>query len=710
MVKAVTKKAFSLFLALIICASVVPQMSISVFAADGIEMRLERLKEEFPDGMYWNHYVSSSKESLDSVLEVRDESFADTVTSHPCTDHKSETGTGSYVCNYFDEGYQCHGFAARLFYRIFGVRQSTLQEVDRRRYEVKPGDLVRLRNNTHSGIVLSVSGLRFTVAECNITEIGGVPACEISWGRSCSLTDITYFVHAPNYEEVQKDTSWKSFDTKDNVGNGFYAAIINKKSEKALTVRSSDGNVILKSFTGAANQMWHFKKLSTGSYKITSCLDGRVLNTGSGAAANVSAASFDDSSKQKWAFYSNGSGYYISPDVSDSVLYVSDSKFSDGANIQTISKTKSSTQIFRLEKKAAPSASKLTATGKVKSVNLSWTKSANTSSYNLEIYRDGSLVKRYKKLTVNSGKVTLSAGNYSARIYSNNSFTSVAGNTVYFTVSDKDVLGKTAKVTATPSASSIKLSWTAVPGATGYRILVRSGDKWKTLVSTKKTTGTVKNLSAGTKNTYAIRAYSKSGTKVTWAPVYTEFTAATTPSAPSKVTVKQSTSSIKLTWPKVKNADGYSIYYKNSSGWVLHSSVTGTSKTLKELPAGKKYTLAVKAYINTSTGKVYGSYRSVKTATKPAAPKLSVGDIKMLSTKVTWKAVDRADGYQVYYKLDKDKSYTLLHDFDSGKRGVSVSDMTYNVYYTIAVRAYVKVGSSRVYGPYSEVRFRAVYL
>ncbi len=713
MVKTVTKKVLSLFLALIICASLVPDFSVTVFAADGIQMRLEKLKEVYPDGKYWNHYVGSEGARIDNVLKNMNESYADTVTSAPCSNHgDGGAGIGGYDCNYFDEGYQCHGFAARIFYKVFGIRQSTLPEIERKRYEIQPGDLVRLKNNTHSGIVLSVSGLRFTIAECNVAQVGGKPCCEISWGRSCSITDITYFVHAPNYEQVKNDTSWKNFESKHNLGSSFYGAIVNTKSNKAISVDSKGSNVVLETFSGTANQMWKFTALSGNSYKIISCLNGKALDIGSlsnGNTANVVVSTYADEKKQKWGFYGSGSSLYVSPNATDSVLCVENGAYNNGTKMQIRTKADSAAQIFKVVKKTAPSASTITATGNVGSVTLSWTKSANTSSYNLEIYRDGKLDKIYSNLTVNSGKVNLSAGNYSARIYSNNSFTSVAGNTVYFTVSEKSVLGKTAKISVSSTASSVKLTWTAVPGATGYRVYQKKNGSWKTITNTTKTTASVSSLSSGTRYSFAVKAYAKSSNKVTWAPSYATVDTATATAAPSKITVSQTTSSIKLSWPAVKNADGYILYQKNSSGWKELSTVTGTSKTFSGLPSAQKYTYAVRPFIKTSGGKVKGEYRSITTATKPEAPKLSYDTIFNLSTKVTWKAVDRADGYQVYYKLD-DTSYELLHDFDSSKRGISVSSMKYNTYYTFAVRSYVKVGSQRVYSSLSTVRFRAVYL
>lgn len=711
MIKRTTVKTLSVLLALIMCLSLLPATTFTVFAADGIQMRLEKLKEEFPDGMYWNHQVKSESDKIVNILKNYDESYADSVTSNPCTDHIYPVGRGSFDCNYFDGGYQCHGFAARLFYKIFGVRQSTLPTIENKVLNIQPGDLVRLKNNTHSGIVLSVSGLRMTIAECNMADSGEIPSCKIKWGRSCSVTDVTFYVHAPNYEKVKADTNWKSFSSKLNIGSGFYGGIVNNKSNKALTV-GSDGKTVIRDFTGAASQMWKFERLSDGTYKIISCLNGKALtlkDNVTAARADIILSEYAGYSGQKWGFFGSSSAMYISPECSRSVLCIEGGVYNDGTKVWVTEKISHPAQVYSVVKKSVPSKSTVSATGGVNTAALSWTKSEGATSYTLELYRDGTLYKTYKNVSVLSGKLTLPAGTYQAKIYSNNSFTSVEGNAAYFTVSEKGVLGKTAKVTSSQTTSSLTLSWTAVPGATGYRIYYQNEGKWKKCATLTGTSHTFSKLSAGARYTFAIRAYSISGSVVTWAPAYTTFTAATKPSAPSKVTATQNTSAIKLTWPAVRNADGYRIYYMTSSGWKAHSETAATGKTFTGLSSAKEYTFAVRPYIKTSLGVVWADYRTCATATKPAKPVISAENIKNLSANILWKTVEGADGYQVFYRLDN-TSYKLLNDLDKNKRGLGISEMEYGTYYTFAVRAYKVVGNTKIYSQHSEIRIRAKYL
>lgn len=713
MLKRTTKKFTSLFLALIMCLSVLPYFSVVVFAADGVEMRLERLKSTYPEGMYWNHRVVSEDDKIENILKNLDESYADCVTSYPCTSHDYDTGKGSYDCNYYDEGYQCHGFAARIFYRIFGIRQSTLEPIDRKVYEIQPGDLVRLKNNKHSAIVLSVSGLKFTVVECNVAEAGEAPSCEIRWGRSYNMTDITYYVHASNYEKVRADTSWKSFQQKRDGGEEFFAAIANTKSNLVLTAEAASGNnVIARSYKGAANQIWKFTRLSNGSYKITSCLNGLALGVDGASAAkrvNVSAKAYSDSSGQKWGIYGTGTSLMLSADCSDSVLCLEGGIYKDGTSLQVAEKINHEAQLYKIVKMNPPSPSVITAKGGINSVSLSWTKPSGTTSFDIEIYNGGELYKSYRRVTVSSGTVTLPAGNYSVKIYSNNAFTSVEGNRVYFTVSDKAILGKPAKVTSAQSTDALKLSWTSVPGATGYRIYRKSGDSWNGVATVTSTSHTFYKLPSGAVYELAVRAYSQKDGKTVWAPTYTTFTAATKTKAPDKLVAEQSTTAIKISWSEVADADGYRIYYKTASGWVLHSSTAGNSKTFSGLPSGKSYTIAVMPYIKTSLGDITGEYRSIDTATKPAAPVLTLDNVKNLGADIIWNAVDKADGYQVFLKVGS-TTYKLVNEFDRNKRGVAVSKLEFNKYYTFAIRAYVIAGGSKIYGPHTEVRFRATYL
>lgn len=70
---------------------------------------------------------------------------------------------------------------------------------------------------------------------------------------------------------------------------------------------------------------------------------------------------------------------------------------------------------------------------------------------------------------------------------------------------------------------------------------------------------------------------------------------------------------IKLTWSKVKNADGYEVYrYENAKGcWTKIKTVKKPTYTLTNMLEGEKVKIRVRAYKKTKSGNEYGKYSGV---------------------------------------------------------------------------------------------------
>ncbi|MDE6907809.1 MAG: fibronectin type III domain-containing protein [Lachnospiraceae bacterium] len=142
------------------------------------------------------------------------------------------------------------------------------------------------------------------------------------------------------------------------------------------------------------------------------------------------------------------------------------------------------------------------------------------------------------------------------------------------------------------------------------------------------------------------------------------------PSVPnvSDVTGLKAVSSAKnvtLTWNKISNAAGYTIYQYNDSrkAWISKATLnTNTSAyTIKGLTPGTAYRFAVKAFIpNQNKELVYSkSYASLDTATAPNAVKFKVKSGKKKAT-IKWSKVKGATGYTVYYKTKTKGSWKKL--------------------------------------------------
>ena len=167
-----------------------------------------------------------------------------------------------------------------------------------------------------------------------------------------------------------------------------------------------------------------------------------------------------------------------------------------------------------------------------------------------------------------------------------------------------------AKVVAAQNTSAIKLTWSAVKGADGYAVLLKTQSGWKTLGLTKKTTATLTGLKAGTNYIYAVRSVNltASGQKVGGG--YIQITTATQPIKPV-VSATTSNGNATIRWTAVQGASGYEVYYKSatSGGFVLIDTVSAGTTTLTDTgyTSGSKYAFAVRATKAVQGGYIYGT-------------------------------------------------------------------------------------------------------
>ena len=162
--------------------------------------------------------------------------------------------------------------------------------------------------------------------------------------------------------------------------------------------------------------------------------------------------------------------------------------------------------------------------------------------------------------------------------------------------------------------NALKLNWSKVKGADGYRVYVKVNGKWNALGNVKGTTYVHKNLETGKSYTFTVRAYkkTKSGTVLS---SYDKkgITGKVTLSAPSLRKAKRtSTKKATLSWKKVDGANGYVVYRKTNNGrWQIVKKITKgstTSFTDTKLSKGKKYTYTVRAYRTIGKKNVYSGY------------------------------------------------------------------------------------------------------
>ena len=104
-------------------------------------------------------------------------------------------------------------------------------------------------------------------------------------------------------------------------------------------------------------------------------------------------------------------------------------------------------------------------------------------------------------------------------------------------------------------------------------------------------------------------------------------------SAPTNVKVTSSNKAkVKITWAKVKDAKGYTVYQKKGSKFKAVKTTTAKSVTVKKLKKNTTYTFYVKAY---QGKKKYGPASIKVTAQTKGSKKKNVTKVKLNATKAT---------------------------------------------------------------------------
>lgn len=233
------------------------------------------------------------------------------------------------------------------------------------------------------------------------------------------------------------------------------------------------------------------------------------------------------------------------------------------------------------------------------------------------------------------------------------------------------------KLTATPTASSVKVTWTAPSSSgtggspiTGYTVTyAKDGGAWSTVSSAATSTATSVDISGLT---------AKAGYTISVAPrnVFGEgpsasITTATLGLATAPVDVKaaRGDASATVSWsPPADNGGsaitGYAIQYRAKSAttgwttWRTGPSVSASVRSTKvtNLKNGSYYQLRVAAVTKLGTGK-WSTGAAVTPATKPSAPtSLKATTPATKTVKLTWKASaangSKISGYRVSYSTN----------------------------------------------------------
>ncbi|RYE24540.1 MAG: hypothetical protein EOP51_07030, partial [Sphingobacteriales bacterium] len=259
----------------------------------------------------------------------------------------------------------------------------------------------------------------------------------------------------------------------------------------------------------------------------------------------------------------------------------------------------------------------------------------------------------------------------------------------------------------TPTASSFSttgytLSWTAVSGATSYRLDVSTVSNFASLVSgfqdltVNGTSRAVTGLTAGTTYYFRVRAVNSGGTSGS-STVGNQITVPAAPSTPTASII--STTGFTANWAATTGAASYRLDVSTVSNFASFVSalndlsVGGTSSAISGLTAGTTYYFRVRAVNAAGTSASSTVASQITTPAAPATPTASL--LGQTAFTVSWGAVTGAVNYRLDVSADGFSSFVSGYsDLTVNATSQALTGLAPGVQYSFRVRAVNAAGTS----------------
>lgn len=265
------------------------------------------------------------------------------------------------------------------------------------------------------------------------------------------------------------------------------------------------------------------------------------------------------------------------------------------------------------------------------------------------------------------------------------------------------------------TTNSLTLSWSKLANVTGYKVYkynkkTNTYEYLKTIPDNSTTSFTDSKLADATIYKYKVRGYKVVDGNTyngSYSDILTESTKVKTVTNLNLKT--RNATSLKISWDKVNNADGYKIYSldANTDSYKLIDTIEDnsiTSYTHSNRLSATNYYYKVKAYKYLNGSTRHSDYSSrLKATTRPVQPSLSLSSTTSKSIKASWTKISkRTTGYEVRMSTSQDEPYKSIGT--TTNTSFTKSNLSKGKTYYFKVRAYRIVDGEKIYSLYSHVK------
>jgi uncharacterized protein YjdB/fibronectin type 3 domain-containing protein len=290
--------------------------------------------------------------------------------------------------------------------------------------------------------------------------------------------------------------------------------------------------------------------------------------------------------------------------------------------------------------------------------------------------------------------------NYKVRAYAMSGSTKIYG--AFSAIVSATPLTPAPVVTVTSTAyNSLKVSWPAVSGASGYEIsysLTQNGTYTK-LPLTTTLSATIANTLTNKTYYVKVRAYRTVDT----VKIYGNTGVATGVSVPNPPTLTLTSAgydTINVSWGSVAGATGYQLYILEGTTYRLLTDTTALSFVDKGKITGKDTTYKVLSYRLVDNVKAFSNETIAIGRALPAmATNMKVSGSDVSSLTLVWSAVPGATGYEISQATTSTGTYTVVGNVST--LTFIKTGLGFNTTYYYKVRAFRLEGSTKFYGPLS---------